>query len=70
MTIRNANLPPFIDRFSEEFAGCVIASLIDFFFNYDQIKLDKKNKDLTAFHTPIGLLRMITLPQKAINSVV
>ncbi len=31
VTIRDANLPSSADEFSEEFAGCTISSLIDFF---------------------------------------
>jgi hypothetical protein len=68
-TIRDANLPPSVDEFSEEFAGCKVASLIDFFSGYDQVELDVKSRDLTAFQTPIGLLRQTTLPQGATNSV-
>ena len=68
-TIRDANLPPSVDEFSEEFAGCQMASMIDFFSGYDQVELDVKSRDLTGFQTPIGLLRMTTLPQGATNSV-
>jgi hypothetical protein len=68
-SIRDANLPPSVDEFSEEFAGCQMASLIDLFSGYDQIELDVKSRDLTGFQTPIGLLRMTTLPQGATNSV-
>ena len=68
-TVRDANLPPSVDEFSEEFAGCQMASMIDFFSGYDQIELDIKSRDLTGFQTPIGLLRMTTLPQGATNSV-
>jgi hypothetical protein len=46
-----------------------MASLIDFFSGYDQVELDAKSRDLTGFQTPIGLLRMTTLPQGATNSV-
>ena len=59
--VRDANLPLFIDKFSEEFTGCVITFLIDFFSNYDQIKLNERSRDLITFHTFIGLLRMIIL---------
>jgi hypothetical protein len=68
-TVRDANLPPSVDEFSEEFAGCQLASLIDFFSGYDQVPLDEKSRDITAFHTPLGLLRQTTLPQGATNSV-
>ena len=36
VTWRDANLSPFVNEFSEEFAGCHIASLIDFYFGYNQ----------------------------------
>ncbi|EFQ93275.1 hypothetical protein PTT_09396 [Pyrenophora teres f. teres 0-1] len=35
VTIQDANPPPNPDEFSEEFAGCAIMSLIDFFLGYD-----------------------------------
>ena len=35
VTIRDANLPPSVDEFSEEFTGMYITSLIDFFSGYD-----------------------------------
>jgi len=60
--VRDANLPPSINEFFKEFTGYVITSLIDFFFSYDQIELDEKSRDLTAFHISIGLLRITTLP--------
>jgi RNase H-like domain found in reverse transcriptase/Integrase zinc binding domain/Reverse transcriptase (RNA-dependent DNA polymerase) len=69
VTVRDANLPPSVDEFSEEFAGCSIASLVDLFSGYDQIVLDPEHRDMTAFQTPIGLLRMTRLPQGATNSV-
>ncbi len=67
--IRDANLSPSADEFSEDFAFCTILSLIDFFFCYDQAELDKESPDLTAFMTPLGLMRMTTLAQSATNSV-
>ena len=69
VTIRDANLPPSVDEFSEKFAGMQMTSLIDFFSRYDQIELDSRSRDLTAFMTPLGLLRQTTLPQCATNSV-
>jgi len=67
--IRDGNLSPTINEFSEEFNNYTITSLIDFFSDYDQIKLDEKSRDLTSFHTPIKLYKMMTLPQNATNSV-
>lgn len=69
VTIRDANLPPAVDKFSEEFAGMAVASLIDFFSGYNQVTLAEECRDLTAFQTPIGLLRQTTLPQGATDLV-
>ena len=69
VTVRDANLPPSANKFSEEFAGCAISSFIDFFSGYDQVELDEKSRDLTAFMTPLGLMQMTTLAQSATNSV-
>ena len=67
--IRDANLPPSADEFAEEFMGCKVASLVNFFSGYDQVELDIRSRDLTAFMTPLGLLRQTTLLQGATNSV-
>jgi hypothetical protein len=69
VTYRDANMPPSVDEFAEEFAGCQCSSLIDFFSGYDQLSLDPRSRDMTGFQTPIGLLRMTTVPQGATNSV-
>jgi len=69
VTIRDACIPPDADAIAEEFAACAILSLLDLFSGYDQVELDLLSRDLTTFHTPIGLLRMCTLPQGATNSV-
>ncbi len=59
--VRDTNFPPSVNEFFKKFAGCIIASLIDFFSDYNQIELDEKSRDLITFYTSIGLLRMITL---------
>jgi hypothetical protein len=69
VTIRDANFPPAVDEFSEEFAGLQMTSLIDLFSKYNQIELDSGCRDFTAFMTPLGLLRQSTLPQSATNCV-
>ena len=64
-----ANLPPVPDEFSEEFAGRVIGSYLDWFSGYDQLELDQLTRGLTAIMTDLGLLRQCTLLQGATNSV-
>ena len=69
VTIQDANLPPSVDKFSENFAGCAIALLVDFFSGYDGVELAVQCRDLTAFMTPLGLLRQTRLPMGATNLV-
>lgn len=69
VTVRDTNLPPSANEFFEKFASCVISFLITFFSDYNQVELDNKSQDLTSFITPLGLMRMTTLPQGATNSV-
>jgi hypothetical protein len=69
MTVKDANLFSSIDEFFENFTDCAIASLIDLFFEYDQVELNRQSRDLIAFMTFIELLRMIILSMKTINSV-
>ncbi len=68
--IRNANLLSAIDEFSEEFADCAIVSLMNLFFEYDQLSLIEKCRDMIAFMTSFNLMRMTTILMKAINSVI
>ncbi len=60
--IKDANFPPSVNEFFEKFIKYIIAFLIDFFSGYDQIKLNKKSRDLIIFYTFIKLLRMTIFP--------
>ena len=42
---------------------------MDLVHGNDQVELDKKSQDLTAFMTPLGFMWMKTLAQGATNSV-
>jgi hypothetical protein len=44
VTIRDANLFSAMNEFSKEFADCVIISLMNLFFEYDQLSLIKNVK--------------------------
>jgi Integrase zinc binding domain/RNase H-like domain found in reverse transcriptase/Reverse transcriptase (RNA-dependent DNA polymerase)/Chromo (CHRromatin Organisation MOdifier) domain len=69
VTIKDACIPPNVEEFVEEMSGLAVASVLDMFSGYDQIELDKSSRNMTGFSTPLGLLRMTTLPQGATNSV-
>lgn len=69
ITIRDANLSPSRDEFSEKFAGWAISSFINFFSGYDQVELDEKSQNLTGFIILLNLMRMRTLSQEVTNLV-
>ena len=69
VTIRDAGLPPSANLYSEKFTGSTRTSVIDFDSGYDQVSLIWHSRDITTFHTPLGLLQMTTLPQGGTNSV-
>ena len=58
---RDVNLLSLINEFIKEFTDCYIINLIDLYFNYNQILLYFKNKDLIVFFIPFKLLRNIML---------
>ncbi|TVY45593.1 hypothetical protein LOCC1_G006167 [Lachnellula occidentalis] len=67
--IRDANLPPSINEYSEVFAGYIRAILIDIFSGYDNQVLYKKSRNIMAFFTPIRLVRNTRLLIGVTNSV-
>ena len=69
VSIRDASLPPAVAEFSERFAGYLVVSLVDLFSGYDKCTLDPASRNITAFHTAPGLMRMTTLPMGYTNSV-
>ncbi|KAL3686420.1 hypothetical protein R1sor_008994 [Riccia sorocarpa] len=69
VTIRNVGTGPLIDDVVDEFAGRAIYSVGDLYSGYDQFQLAVESRDLTTIRTPLGLMRMCTLPQGATNSV-
>jgi hypothetical protein len=68
ITIRDAGLPPIIDDFVEPFAGRQCYTVFDLFWGFDARKMEPACRDLTAFLTPLGLLRITSLPTGFTNS--
>jgi hypothetical protein len=69
ITIRNVDTGPAIDEFAEEFASWAIYSIRNLYSGYDQFQLAEGSRDITSMQTPLGLMRMCTLPMRATNSV-
>ena len=56
MTIRDANLPLYANKFSKEITGYKVISLVDFFSSYNKLELNIESRNLIAFTTPLELL--------------
>ena len=69
VTIRESGMPPNVDEFSEEFAGCPITSSIDYFSGYTQIPLATKSRDMTGILTELGLVRATRMMQGWVSGV-
>ena len=63
VTLKDANIPPSVDEFAEDFGGVAMILVVNLFSGYDQIPLDIRSRDMTAFQSPIGLVRQMTLTQ-------
>ena len=67
-TIRDTGVPPILDEFVEAYAGRSIYSVLDMYWGFYARILDPKSRDLTAFQTPLGVLRITSLPMGFTNS--
>ena len=56
-------------KFIENFAEMAILSLLNFYARYNQIKLHPECHNMTAFQTPLELLKITTLLMEAMNLV-
>ena len=68
VTIREAGLPPNLDDFVEPFAGRQCYTVFDLYWGFDARKVHPESRDMTAFLTPLGLLRITSLPTGFTNA--
>ena len=67
--IRNANLSSNCKDFMKDFIDMIISSLLDFYAEYDQMKLNEESRNMTAFQISLRLLRITIILMKVMNSV-
>ena len=67
VTIQNAGIGLTIDKIVEAFVGRSIYSIGDLYSGYDQFQLAIESRDITTMRTPLGLVRMCTLPQGVVG---
>lgn len=69
VTIAHSGVPPFTDQLVEQFANRACGGMLDLYVGYDERALAEESRDLTTFQTPLGTLRLTTLPMGWTNSV-
>ncbi|GBG64037.1 hypothetical protein CBR_g40284 [Chara braunii] len=61
VTIQDVGSIPHADLLAEGAASRSIYSVYDLFSRYDEIPLDRRDRHLTAMHTPLGLVQMMVV---------
>ena len=69
VTICDTSLPPFVEHFTESFAGYVVYGMLDLFAGFNQHLLHPDSQDLTSFLSPVSNLCHTTCPMGYTNSV-
>jgi hypothetical protein len=68
VSIRDAGMVPIIDDFVDGFAGHQCYTVFDLYWGFDARKMDEESRDMTAFMTPLGMLRITSMPTGYTNS--
>jgi len=69
VTIADSGLPPLTEQYAESFAGRACYGSLDLFVSFDQRSLDQRSRDLTTFQTPLGTLRLTSVPMGYTNAM-
>ena len=68
VSVMDSGVPPILDEFVESFAGRAIYSVLDMYWGFYARVVHPKSRDMTAFQTPLGELRITSLPMGYTNS--
>lgn len=68
VTMKDSGVPPILDEFVEAYAGRSVYSVLDMYWGFYARIMDPSSRDITAFQTPIGPLRIVSLPMGFTNS--
>lgn len=68
ISICDSGMPPIIDDCIEPFSGRNYCTVFDLFWGFDAQKIDPRSRDLTVFLSPLGVLRLTSMPMGYTNS--
>jgi hypothetical protein len=69
VTIKDSGLPPMVEQYAESFGGRGCYGIFDLLVGFDQRSLSPSSRDLTTFQTPVGTLRLTSIPMGYTNSM-
>jgi len=62
VAIKDAGLPPMVEQYAESFGGRRCYGVFDLMVGFDQHALAPQSRDLTTFQSPLGTLRLTSIP--------
>ena len=68
VSVMDAGVPPILEEFVETFAGRTVYTVLDMYWGFYARIVDPKSRDMTTFQTPLGELRIVSLPMGYTNS--
>ena len=68
MSICDAGQLPIVDDFVESYGGRQCYTVFDLFWGFDARIVNPQSRDMTAFYSLLGLLRLTALPMGYTNS--
>lgn len=69
VTIKDSGVPPIIENYAESFGGRSCYTVFDLLVGYDQRELALESRNLTTFQSPLGTLRLTSIPMGYTNSL-
>ncbi|KAJ3555802.1 hypothetical protein NP233_g12120 [Leucocoprinus birnbaumii] len=69
VAIKDSGVPPIVENYAESFGGRGCYGMFDLYVGFDQRALAPESRDLTTFQTPLGTLRLTSIPMGYTNSM-
>ena len=68
VSMRESSIPPNLDQFIDQYLDGKCFTVLDLYWEFDARKMDEASRDMTAFLSPLGMLRITSLPTGFTNS--
>jgi hypothetical protein len=69
VSVKDSSLPPNINDFADSFVGHSVYIVADLFAGYDGRRLAEESQELTTSNSPLGPVKLTSLPQGYTNSM-